>query len=259
MLNWGIISAGLISQDFCTALKTLDSNFHKIKAVGARNINDAKLFAEKYSIENYYDSYEQVFENEKVDIVYVGNVNNKHKEACLKAIQSGKHVLCEKPMTINCFEQEEVLKLAKEKGVFFMEAIWTRFFPLIERLREELRIGTIGEIKLVQANFFVNIKDIERVRSKELGGGGVLDLGIYPIQFACLMFNHEEPIEITASGHLMPSGVDECMNITLKYSNQRIALIGISTNCCPNPHSSAIIGGEKGTLQVRSAFEILFN
>ena len=177
-------------------------------------------------------------------------MNNKHKEACLKAIQSGKHVLCEKPMTVNCIEQEEVFSLAKAKGVFFMEAVWTRFFPLIERLREELRIGTIGEIKIVQANFFVNIKNVERVRSKELGGGGVLDLGIYPIQFACLMFNHEEPIEIIASGHLMQSGVDECMSITLKNSNQRIAKIGISINCCPDPHSSAIIGGEKGCLQV---------
>ena len=111
-LNWGIISAGLISQDFVAALKTLNPNLHKIIAVGARNIIDAKIFAEKFSIDSYYDSYEQVFENKKVNIVYVGNVNNKHKEACLKAIQGGKHVLCEKPMTVNCIEQEEVLSLA---------------------------------------------------------------------------------------------------------------------------------------------------
>jgi dihydrodiol dehydrogenase / D-xylose 1-dehydrogenase (NADP) len=249
-LKWGIVSTGLISQDFATALKTLDSNLHKIVAVGARNMNDAKTFAEKYSIESYYDSYEQVFENQSVNIVYIGNVNNKHKEACLKAFQSGKHVLCEKPMSINSDEQEEVLNLAKAKGVFFMEAIWTRFFPAIERLREELKIGTIGEVKFVQANFFVNIKNVERVRNKELGGGGVLDIGIYPIQFVCLLFNHEEPLEIKASGHLMSTGVDECMIITLKYSNQRLASIGISTNCCPNPHGNAIIGGEKGCMQV---------
>lgn len=251
ILNWGIISAGKISQDFCAALRTLDSSLHRIIAIGARNINDAKTVAERYSIDNYYDSYEHVLENKQVNIVYIGNVNNKHKEVCLKAIQSGKHVLCEKPMTLNSNEQEEVLNLAKQKGVFFMEAIWTRFFPAIDRLREELRNKTIGEVKIVQANFFVNIKNVERVYSKELGGGGVLDIGIYPIQFACLIFNHEEPIEIKASGHLMPStGVDECMSITLKYSNQRMAIIGISTNCCPDPHGNAVIGGDKGCIQV---------
>jgi dihydrodiol dehydrogenase / D-xylose 1-dehydrogenase (NADP) len=249
-LNWGIISAGLISQDFCAALSTLDSNNHKIVAIGARNLDDAKKLADRYSVENYYDSYDAVNDNDKVNIVYVGNVNSKHKEACLKAIEKGKHVLCEKPMTLNSVEQEEVLKLAKENGVFFMEAIWTRFFPAIDRLREELKNGSIGEVRMVQASFFVNICHIERVRNKELGGGGILDLGIYPIQFACMVFNHEIPEEITASGHLMPTGVDECVNITLKYSNQRMAAITVSTNCSPQPHGSSVIAGDKGLLQV---------
>ena len=113
-----------------------------------------------------------------------------------------------------------------------------------------MKSGAIGEVKIVQANFFVNIKDKERLNKKELGGGGILDLGIYPIQFVCLVFNHEDPIEIIASGHLMKTGVDECVAIILKYSNQRMAVINVSINCCPNPTASAIVAGDKGSIQV---------
>lgn len=121
VLNWGIVSSGQISQDFCTAILSLKSNKHQIKAVAARSLDDAKKFAEKYAISTYFDSYNKLFEDKTVNIVYVGSVNHTHKEICLSAIKAGKHVLCEKPMTVNQAEQEEVLKAAQEKNVFFME------------------------------------------------------------------------------------------------------------------------------------------
>lgn len=121
-LRWGIISCGNISQKFCVALSIIEApSYHEIKAVAARDINDAKKFADKFSIPNYYNSYDKVCEDPEVDIVYVGVVNNVHKSACLKAIENGKHVLCEKPMTMNAKQQEEVIKAAKAKGVFLME------------------------------------------------------------------------------------------------------------------------------------------
>lgn len=247
-LRWGIISCGKISKDFSTALQTYDSSQHVITTCAARSLDDAKAFAEELNIKNYYDSYDKVYASDEVDIVYVGNINTAHKEACLKAIRAGKHVLVEKPMCLNSIEQEEIFAALRDKQVFFMEAIWTRHFPIINRLREELKQGTIGEVKCVQANFLVNIKDVDRLRKKELGGGAILDIGIYPIQLVCMIFNHEKPIEIIASGHLMDTGVDECATIILKYSRQRMAVVTVSTNC--GRHSSAIISGDKGTIQL---------
>jgi predicted dehydrogenase len=122
LLNWGIISTGLISQDFCTALTSLQSPLHVIRAVAARKLDDAKKFAEKFSIEMYHESYDKLFDVDNgVNIVYIGTINHLHKELCLKAIAAGKHVLCEKPMTLNSQEQEEVFRAAKHKNVFFME------------------------------------------------------------------------------------------------------------------------------------------
>jgi len=167
---------------------------------------------------------------------------------CIKAINAGKHILCEKPMCINPTEQEEILKSAKEKGVFFMEALWTRFFPIISRIKEEIAKGEIGDLKFFISNFMVPIKDIDRIRKLELGGGAILDIGIYPIQLACLMFNNETPIKITATGHLMDTGVDECCTIVLLFSDQRIAQINISTNT--TMFAPTYLVGTKGVLNI---------
>ena len=121
ILRWGIVSAGLISQDFCTALKSLNSDKHVIQAVAARRLDDAQKFAQKNSIPAFYDSYDKLFEDKNVNIAYIGSVNHTHRELCLKAIAAGKHVLCEKPMSLSCAEQEEVFAAANEKKVFFME------------------------------------------------------------------------------------------------------------------------------------------
>ena len=126
VLKWGIVSAGLISGDFCMAVQSLESKYHQLNAVSARNINDAKSFAERFNIPLHFDSYERMVESSEINIVYVGSVNTTHKDICMKAINAGKHVLCEKPMTINSQEQEEVLQAAKSKGVFFMEVLKLR-------------------------------------------------------------------------------------------------------------------------------------
>lgn len=121
VLNWGIVSSGAISQDFCTALKSLKSDKHILSAVAARSLSDAKSFAERFEIPTYYEGYDKLFVDPNINIVYVGTLNNTHKELCLKAIAAGKHVLCEKPMSISRAEQEEVLNAAKQYNVFFME------------------------------------------------------------------------------------------------------------------------------------------
>jgi dihydrodiol dehydrogenase / D-xylose 1-dehydrogenase (NADP) len=120
-LKWGIVSTGLIANDFCVAIQVLNSPYQQLTAVAARNAADASSFAQKFSIPNHYDSYDKLFQNNEVNIVYIGSVNHTHKELCLKAIAAGKHVLCEKPMCLTSKDQDEVLNAAKEKKVFFME------------------------------------------------------------------------------------------------------------------------------------------
>jgi len=248
VLKWGVISAGLISQDFVTAVKTLESKYHVFQAIFARKLEDAQKFAQTYGVTTAYDSYDSLLADPEVNIVYIGSVNHVHKEQCLKAINAGKHILCEKPMTLNEEEQEEVLTAAEKKGIFFMEGLWTRFFPIISRLKKELDDGTIGDLNHYVGNFMVPIKGVDRLNKKELGGGALLDIGIYPIQLACLVFNHEKPTSIVATGHLMPSGVDECCTVVLTFPGQRIATINISTNCAM--FGASFFCGTKGYIQI---------
>lgn len=248
VLKWGIVSTGSISTDFCTALLTLKSAEHVLQAVSARRVEDAQKFAERFHVAAAYGSYDELVRDPNVNIVYVGSIMTAHRDVCLKAIAAGKHVLCEKAMTVNSKEQEEILSAAKKQNVFFMEAIWTRFFPIIEQLKKEVDAKAIGEVKFYSGNFMVPIKDVERLKNKSMGGGGILDIGIYPIQLACLLFDHEKPIKITATGHLMPSGVDECCTIVLLYPNQRIAQINVSTNCVKYARTTLV--GDKGILEI---------
>ena len=144
VLNWGIVSAGFISQDFAEALYRLKSDKHVLRAVAARKLDDAAKFAARFEMPKHYDSYDALFADPDVNIVYVGSIISAHKDLCVRAMKAGKHVLCEKTMCVNGVEQEEILGTAKAENRFFMEAIWTRFFPLTERLRRELKDKTIG-------------------------------------------------------------------------------------------------------------------
>lgn len=175
VLKWGIASAGLISADFCTALLSLKSTKHVIQAVAARNLEDARQFALRFNIPNYYDSYDKLNEDPEVNIVYVGAINTAHKDISVRALNAKKHVLCEKPMTLSLKEQEEVFSAARSNERFFMEALWTRFFPSILRLKQEIENKTIGDVKVYNGNFTVKIKDVERLKNKALGGGAIFE------------------------------------------------------------------------------------
>lgn len=246
-LLWGIVSAGAISEDFAKAFQTLDQSKQCLNGVAASSFDKAHEFAKKFNIPNVYDDYEKLFQSDKIHVVYIGAINTMHKDLCLKAFENGKHILCEKPMCMNRQEQEEIFKKAKEKNLFFMEALWSRFFPLYDRLRDEIfNKKSLGEVKMFQGNY-LTAHDKERVKSKELGGGDLFDVGIYPIQLACLVFDHEKPIEIVATGFLRETGTDVAGNITLKYSNERLASIAYHANV--TRHQSAIIAGDKGIIR----------
>ncbi|XP_035991918.1 trans-1,2-dihydrobenzene-1,2-diol dehydrogenase-like [Fundulus heteroclitus] len=248
--RWGICSAGKISHDFTVALKTLPAEEHQVVAVAARKLEDAQEFARKHSISHAYSSYEELARDPDIDVVYVGVIHPYHLKACLLFTNAKKNVLCEKPLAMNTKEVKEILDSAKKNDVFLMEAVWTRFFPVSAEIRKLLAQGEIGEVKMVRADFGVPLLHVPRAVQKDLGGGALLDLGIYCLQFIAMVYNGEKPETIQASGVCLETGVDETVAVVLKFSRNRIATLTCSAGVqLPN---DALISGTKGTIQVPS-------
>uniref|UniRef100_A0A3Q0R2T5 Trans-1,2-dihydrobenzene-1,2-diol dehydrogenase n=1 Tax=Amphilophus citrinellus TaxID=61819 RepID=A0A3Q0R2T5_AMPCI len=243
--RWGICSAGKISHDFTVALKTLPPEDHQVVAVAARKLEDAQEFAKKHSISKAYGSYEELARDPDVDVVYIGVIHPYHLSTCLLFTNAKKNVLCEKPLAMNTKEVQEILASAKRNDVFLMEAVWTRFFPVSVEIRRLLAQGELGDVKMVRSEFGVPLMHVPRAVQKELGGGALLDVGIYCLQFISMVYNGEKPESIQASGVVhLEKGVDETVVAILKYSGNRMAVITCSAGVqLPN---DAIITGTKG-------------
>uniref|UniRef100_A0A1A8NK58 Trans-1,2-dihydrobenzene-1,2-diol dehydrogenase n=1 Tax=Nothobranchius rachovii TaxID=451742 RepID=A0A1A8NK58_9TELE len=248
--RWGICSAGKISNDFTVALKTLPAEEHQVVAVAARKVEDAQEFAGKHNIPRSYGSYEELARDPDIDVVYVGVIHPHHLKTCLLFTNAKKNVLCEKPLAMNTREVKEILDSAKRNNVFLMEAVWTRFFPVSVEIRRLLAQGQLGEVKMVRSEFGVPLMHVPRAVQKELGGGSLLDVGIYCLQFTCMVYNGEKPESIQATGVCLETGVDETVVVSLKFSGNRLAVFTCSSGVqLPN---EAIIAGTKGTIKVPS-------
>ncbi|XP_041796764.1 trans-1,2-dihydrobenzene-1,2-diol dehydrogenase [Chelmon rostratus] len=246
--RWGICSAGKISHDFTVALKSLPPEDHQVVAVAARKLEDAQEFARKHSISRAYGGYEELARDPDIDVVYVGVIHPYHLSTCLLFTNAKKNVLCEKPLAMNTKEVKEILASAKANNVFLMEAVWTRFFPASVEIRRLLAQGEVGEVKIVRSEFCLPLMDVARSVQKELGGGAMLDLGIYCLQFVCMVYNGEKPESIQAMGVCMETGVDETVVVTLKFSKDRMAVFTCSASMLlPN---DAVIVGTKGSIRV---------
>ncbi|KAJ8665169.1 hypothetical protein QAD02_006831 [Eretmocerus hayati] len=246
--RWGIVGSGKISHDFVSALKSLPCTEHEIVAVAARDESRAKEFARAHGIAKAFGSYEELARDADIDIAYIGTLHTSHLEVGKMMLNAGKHVLCEKPLTMNLKQTKELIDLAKSKGLFLMEAIWSRCFPAYETLRKELDNKSIGEVKHVIASLGGKMPHVERLNRKELGGGTVLDLGVYVIQLVCLVLNHEKPTEIKTVGHTNDEGVDLSMSTSMTYSKGQTATIVTSSEVTlPN---EAIIIGTEGMIRI---------
>lgn len=232
------------------ALKTLPPEDHQVAAVAARNYDDALKFAQKHSIPRTYGSYEELSKDPDIDVVYIGVIHPYHLRTCLLFINSKKNVLCEKPLAMNTREVQEILAAAKRNNVFLMEAVWTRFFPASVEIRRMLAQGEVGDIKMVRSEFGLLLMHFPRTTQKELGGGAILDIGIYCLQFISMVYNGEKPESIQAAGVCFETGVDETVVVTLKYSKNRMAVFTCSAGVqLPN---DAVITGTKGSIKVPS-------
>ncbi|CAH1250775.1 DHDH [Branchiostoma lanceolatum] len=244
--RWGFVATGRICNDFKVALDTLPRDEHQVVAVASRSLETAQKFAKTHNIPKAYGSYAELAEQEDIDVVYIGAVHPQHAPVTTMMLQAGKPVLCEKPMAVNSREARQMIGLAKEKNLFFMEAIWSRYFPVYKKVREMIDSGAVGDVKLVTACLGKVVPQAKLERS--VAGGGLLGLGIYTIQFATMVFGEEEPEDITVSGHLTDGGVDETVTIVLKYSGNRMATLisGASANLA----NEAYVYGTKGSIKV---------
>ncbi|XP_056652752.1 trans-1,2-dihydrobenzene-1,2-diol dehydrogenase [Monodelphis domestica] len=263
-LRWGVMSAGLISHDFVTALRSLPRSEHQVVAVAARDLGRAQDFARRHDIPKAYGSYEDLLRKEPdVDVVYVGTQNPQHFQVVLQSLEAGKPVLCEKPLGVTAAEVREMVAAARARGLFLMEAIWTRFFPATEALRAVLAQGTLGEVRLVRADFGVRpgLNFPARVTDWAQAGGGLLDLGIYCLQFVSLVAGAQRPEKIHAVGLLHEKGVDDTVTVALQYPSGLQASFSSSiTTVLPN---SLHVFGTQGQAQIPSTMwcptELLVN
>ncbi|KAF7653286.1 hypothetical protein LDENG_00085200 [Lucifuga dentata] len=247
-IRWGICSAGKISHDFTVALRTLPPEDHQVVAVAARKLEDAQAFAKPHSIPQAYGSYEELSRDPNVDVVYIGVIHPYHLSTCLLFMNAKKNVLCEKPLAMNSREAQQIVASAKKNDVFFMEAVWTRFFPASMEIKRLLAQAELGDVRMVRAEFGWPLMHVPRAVQKELGAGAMLDIGVYCLQFICMVYNGEKPECIQATGVCLDTGVDETVVVTLKFSKNRMAVFTCSSAVkLPN---EAVIVGTKGTIQV---------
>lgn len=244
--RWGIIGPGKIAGKFAAAL-SLAGNA-RLKAIASRDLSRARSFAATHGAEQIYDSYEQLAADRDVDVIYIATPHGFHAEHALLCLQHGKAVLCEKPLALNAAQATEMIAASRQHHAFLMEAMWTRFLPVMRQATDLIAAGKIGEVRYIRADFGfpAPFQPASRLYDLRLGGGSLLDIGIYPL-FLCL-YLLGKPDHIRAAGHLSPTGSDETCHALLTYDDGRSAVI-TSTLAC---HTSltAEIAGTEGSIRL---------
>lgn len=248
-MNIAIIGAGNIAGNMAKTLRGMKARGQDVElyAVASRDLAKAQAFAESQGFQKAYGSYEEMLQDDGVELVYVATPHSHHAEHMLLCLKYGRAILCEKAFTGNARQAEKVLTLAKEKGIFVTEAIWTRYMPWRGMVMELLDSGIIGECKALMANLGYPIERNERMFKPELAGGALLDLGVYTLNFASMIFG-DDVESMESSVQMMPSGVDLCENITLHYRDGRNAYLVSSAGARLNRHG--LVAGTEGYLMV---------
>lgn len=250
-IKWGIIAPGIIANNFAQSMKSVDDS--EIIAVGSRSENRAEKFASRFNIKNVYYSYEDVCKDELVDVIYIASPHNFHKEQALMALEYGKAVLCEKPITVNYPQCKELADKANEKNIFLMEAQWMRFMPLINEIKNRIKKGLIGDILRIEVDFSyrADFDPNHRLFNPYLAGGALLDIGVYPISFALFIMD-KLPITFEGECAVGTTEIDEHGSVTLKFENNEIAICTFGTRVDGSRH--AIIRGTEGRIEINDEF-----
>ncbi|MEU6390348.1 Gfo/Idh/MocA family oxidoreductase [Streptomyces sp. NPDC046939] len=249
-VRWGILSTGGIAASFTGAL--LDLPDAEVAAVASRSEGSAKAFAERFGIERAYGDWASLAADDSLDVIYVATPHSAHRAAAGLCLEAGRAVLCEKAFTLNAREAEELVTLARARGVFLMEAMWMYCNPLIRRLKALVDDGAVGEVRTVQADFGLAgpFPPAHRLRDPAQGGGATLDLGVYPVSFAHLLLG--EPAEVTARAVLSEEGVDLQTGMLLSWASGAQALLHCAINS--GTGVTASVTGSAGRIDVPAGF-----
>lgn len=250
-IQWGIVGPGNIARKFARDLRIADGG--RLRAVAGRDLNRARAFAGEFGAELAYDDVRALAADPSVDMVYVASPHNAHFEAARILLEAGKPVLCEKPMTINANQARELIELSRANQVFLMEALWTRFLPLYERIRGWLDEGRIGRPLLVSSSFCIQpARDpANRFFNPALAGGGLLDVGVYTLGMSQFVMGRK-PDRVAAMARLAETGVDELLVASLHYEHGGLAQMTCGLSSAFD--NSLVIGGEKGFIRVPAVF-----
>lgn len=257
-VNWAILAPGIIANSMAKAMLESSKKDSRIRlyAVGSRDLARAKEFAEKWGFEKAYGSYDELLADPDVDAVYIANPHAFHYESTLACLNSGKHVLCEKPAGCNIGQLNEMIDLAQKKNLFFMEAMWTAFNPCVNAIRKFITEGGIGELKHIESRFCnrLSYDPMGRLWAPELAGGALLDLGIYNI-YVSAMFNGFSPIANKNSIVRMYKGIDAWESVNLTYENGVTASFQSACDMTAGKEThDAIIFGSKGFITIENFF-----
>jgi predicted dehydrogenase len=247
-INWGIIGTGNIARKFATGLGVLPQA--KLLAVGSRSQATADAFANQFNIPRSYDSYKALADDPEVQAVYIATPHNLHMENTLLCLEAGKAVLCEKPFAINAAQTRAMVDKARAKGLFLMEAMWTRYLPILVKVRELLADGMIGEVRMITADFGYrsNFNPKSRIFDPHLGGGGLLDVGIYPVSLAYMILG--QPNRITSMAELGETGIDEQAAVIFGYEGGKLAVL--TTAVRTSTPQEAFILGTGGRIKIHA-------
>ncbi|KAF7189033.1 putative D-xylose 1-dehydrogenase (NADP(+)) [Pseudocercospora fuligena] len=270
-IRWGVIGSGMISSWFVSDILKPDwpekNANHEVVAIGASSLEKSEQFIEKHVVPaspvtqpTAYGSYQEVYDHPDVDCIYIGTPHSFHKQNCLDAINAGKHVLCEKPFAMNAKEAQEVFDAAKQKGVFVMEAMWTRFYPLVKKIQHLLFVEKkLGNVYRTFCDFGLSI-DIpslpasSRYKDPALGAGSLLDIGIYSLTWGIITSTDKVGEEAedpeVSSLQTLNHGVDTSSSVLLRYLSTGKQAVCTSTTDVVGPTAFARIEGSKGTIIV---------
>lgn len=249
-MKFAILAAGGIAHKMAEAVTGIEkAGMARIQkyAVASRDISRAEEFAKEWGFEKAYGSYEELAKDPEVELVYVASPHSHHYEHAKLCLEHGKHVLVEKAFTVNAAQAEELMKLAREKQVLLTEAIWTRYMPSRKMIGDLLESGIIGKVSSMTANLGYPLMNVPRLVRPELAGGALLDLGVYSITMALMLF-HEEITDVVSAAVFSPEGVDWMNSITLTFADGKMAVL--NSNMTARTDRRAIVNGNEGYMEI---------
>ncbi len=247
-LNWGIIGTGWIATEMAEALNRVNGEIYAVCDV---NLELAEKYANQYGVQKAYDSAEKMINDDKVDIVYIATPHNLHYQFLIQSLKAGKHIFCEKAITVNDSQLEEAVAIAKEKNLVICDGVTLFHMPLFKKLKEIVDSGIIGPVKMVQVNFG-SCKEYDvnnRFFSKELAGGALLDIGVYATSFA-RYFMKSKPNTVLTTANYFETGVDETSGIILRNPEGQMAVMALTMRA--KQPKRGVVAGELGYIEVNN-------